>query len=65
MRGVPAPVARENLHETLSALAETMDYTVAEVGLADEPPGDAIALAALLGLDESLIANARESLRKE
>ncbi len=63
LRDVPAPRPQENLHETLAALADTMDYTVAEVGPGDEPPGDAIALAALLGLDESLIARARQSLK--
>ena len=63
LRDVPARRPRESMHETLAALADTMDYTVVEVGPGDEPPGDAIALAALLGLDESLIARARESLK--
>jgi DNA mismatch repair protein MutS2 len=64
LRGIPQQPATSNLHEALSALAASMDYTIAEVGEGEEVRrADAIALAALLGLDAGLIDAAYRALK--
>ena len=57
LRGVPKARSAD-LGAALAALADSMDYAVVEVGEADAPQADAIALAHLLGLDDELIAEA-------
>ncbi|HUZ50273.1 MAG TPA: hypothetical protein VMW12_11155 [Candidatus Dormibacteraeota bacterium] len=58
LRGIPHRPATADLHAALAALADSMDYTIAQVNGPGEERSDAIALAALLGLDEALIAAA-------
>jgi DNA mismatch repair protein MutS2 len=62
LRGIPRKPDTEDLDRALAALAESMDYTLAEVTDDAAPPADAIALASLLGLDDDLIAAARKAL---
>ncbi|HVA33133.1 MAG TPA: hypothetical protein VNG31_03225 [Candidatus Baltobacteraceae bacterium] len=63
LRGLPQRPPTGNLHEALAALAGSMDYTVAEVGTDERSRADAIALAALLGLDDDLVESAYSALR--
>ena len=63
LRGIPSRPASGDLHAALATLAESMDYTIADVRDGEAHGSDAIALAALLGLDESLIAAAYGELR--
>jgi DNA mismatch repair protein MutS2 len=66
LSGIPERPAASNVHEALAALAATMDYTIAEVDEGDEiRRADAIALAALLGLDAGLIDGAYRALSRE
>jgi DNA mismatch repair protein MutS2 len=62
LRGVPERPADGDLSRALAALAEAMDYTLAEVTAGDPPQADALALAGLLGLDEALIRAAHGHL---
>ncbi|MBV9027943.1 MAG: hypothetical protein JO311_04960, partial [Candidatus Eremiobacteraeota bacterium] len=61
LRGMPPPSEGAPLEQVLATLAASMDYRVAEVGEADSPTGDAIALADLLGLDREFIAAAHRA----
>ncbi len=64
LRGIPERPAAADLGEALASLARSMDYTIAEVDTGQtEAPADAIALAALLGLDEGLIDAAYRALK--
>jgi DNA mismatch repair ATPase MutS len=64
LRGIPQRPATADLGEALAALARSMDYAIAEVGSGqDEARADAIALAALLGLDEGLVEAAYRALK--
>ncbi|HEV7180762.1 MAG TPA: hypothetical protein VGN11_12895 [Candidatus Baltobacteraceae bacterium] len=62
LRGIPEKPATQNLSAALATLAASMDYTIEEVTDRTERRSDAIALAALLGLDHDLIAHAYEEL---
>jgi DNA mismatch repair protein MutS2 len=63
LRGIPERPAAADLSEALASLARSMDYTIAEVGAGQaEARADAIALAALLGLDGGLIEAAYRAL---
>ncbi len=62
LRDVPPSPVSGDLNAALSALAESMDYAVVEVAEEGERQADAIALAQLLGLDEDIVAEAKESL---
>jgi DNA mismatch repair protein MutS2 len=62
LRGIPTPPPTEDVAEALALLAESMDYRVAEVGADDTPRADAIALAALLGLDRAFVEAAYRAL---
>ncbi len=62
LRGIPQPPPTGDLHQALAALAESMDYTIAEVGDDASTVADAIALASLLGLDAELVEIARRHL---
>ena len=63
LRGIPSPPGSTDLHEALARLAESMDYTIAEVGSDDASGADALALASLLGLDADVVDEARRLLR--
>jgi DNA mismatch repair protein MutS2 len=63
LRGIPVRPPDGDLHHALAALAASMDYTVGEVAGDDAARADAIALAALLGLDDDLIESAYAWLR--
>lgn len=64
LRGIPERPAAADLGEALASLARSMDYTIAEVGVGEvEARADAIALAALLGLDGGLIEAAYRALK--
>jgi hypothetical protein len=62
LRGVPKRPPDGDLSRALAALAEAMDYTLAEVTAGAPPQADALALAGLLGLDEALIRVAHDHL---
>ena len=63
LRGIPHRPPAGDLHAALATLAASMDYSIAQVG-DDAPSGsDALALAALLGLDPELIAGAYRHLK--
>lgn len=62
VRGVPRRAAAEDPGEALSALADAMDYTIAEVAGDERPRADAIALTALLGMDEAFVEAAYQAL---
>ncbi|HTX58068.1 MAG TPA: hypothetical protein VMH02_00225 [Verrucomicrobiae bacterium] len=64
LRDVPRRPPGGDLHRVLAALASSMDYTVTEVTGAETPRADAIALAALLGLDDELVAAAYDALEE-
>ncbi len=63
LRGALQRVPGAHLAGALDALAAAMDYTIAPVGDDAGASGDAIELAAILGLDERLIVAARAALR--
>jgi len=63
LRGVPERAAGRNLQEALASLAQSMDYRIEEVREGEERRSDAIALAALLGLDEGVVEAAYLELR--
>ncbi len=62
LRGVPHRPPTQEVGEALAALAEAMDYTIAEVSGEERPRGDAIALTALLGLDREFVDAAYRAL---
>ncbi|HEY1866957.1 MAG TPA: hypothetical protein VGG70_01595 [Candidatus Cybelea sp.] len=62
LRGIPARPPTQDVGEALSALADAMDYTISEVGGDERPRADAIALTALLGLDEAFVDAAYQVL---
>jgi len=62
LRGIPTPLPAEDVAEALAQLAQSMDYRVAEVGADDAPRADAIALAALLGVDRAFVEAAYRAL---
>lgn len=62
LRGIPRRPPTQNVGEALAALADAMDYTLAEVPGEETPRGDAIALTALLGLDGEFVDAAYRAL---
>lgn len=62
LRGIPEVPSSGELAQVLAALAASMDYTIAEVGADDVASADALALASLLGLDATLVDQARALL---
>ncbi len=62
LRGIPTPPPTDDVGEVLALLAQSMDYRVAEAGTGDSPRADAIALAALLGLDRAFVEAAYRAL---
>jgi DNA mismatch repair protein MutS2 len=62
LRELPPAVTRGNLREALDALAASMDYSITQVDDEQQTHADAIALAELLGLDEDMVADAKEGL---
>jgi len=62
LRGIPEKPATSDLSAALATLAASMDYTIEEIEDESERRSDAIALAALLGLDSELIASAYDEL---
>lgn len=62
LRGIPERPAARDLSQALETLAASMDYTIEEVTSETAARSDAIALAALLGLDERVIAQAYEAM---
>jgi DNA mismatch repair ATPase MutS len=62
LRGIPQRPPAGDLHLALASLAESMDYTIAEVGSDGASSADALALASLLGLDAKLVAEAHRLL---
>lgn len=62
LRNVPERAAENDLSAALASLAASMDYTVTEVTGSRERSSDAIALAALLGIDEALVQDAYAAL---
>jgi DNA mismatch repair protein MutS2 len=65
LRGIPQHPATEDLTEALETLAASMDYTLEEVTSERAREADAIALASLLGIDDSVIAAAHRALELE
>lgn len=63
LRAVPARPPTGDLQRALATLAESMDYSIAEVGDDAVAGTDALALAALLGLDAELIEAAYRHLK--
>ncbi len=62
LRGIPEKPATTDLSAALATLGASMDYTIEEVQDESERRSDAIALAALLGLDNDLINSAYEEM---
>ncbi len=62
LRGIPNRPVAADLHQALESLAASMDYTIEEVTDETAARSDAIALAALLGLSDDVIANAYNAL---
>ena len=62
LRALPALPEGAGLHAALDALALAMDYSVVRVEGDAAPGSDAIALAQLLGLDEAIVAEAKEAV---
>ncbi len=63
LRGIPEKPATNDLSAALATLGASMDYTIEEVEDESGKRSDAIALAALLGLDDELVASAYEQLQ--
>ncbi len=64
LRGIPHRPATDDLHAALVTLAASMDYAIEEVTREATRRSDAIALAALLGLDDALTASAYDALER-
>jgi DNA mismatch repair protein MutS2 len=62
LRGIPRRAPTQDVGDALAALADAMDYTIAEVSGDELPRADAIALTALLGIDEQLVDAAYRAL---
>jgi hypothetical protein len=62
LSGIPRRPPSEDVAAALAALAEAMDYTIAEVTGDERPRADAIALTALLGIDRELVDAAYRAL---
>jgi DNA mismatch repair protein MutS2 len=62
LRGIPKHPPTTDVEQALTALAESMDYTIAEVSGDDAPRADAIALTALLGVDRAFVDAAYRAL---
>lgn len=62
LRDVPQASEGADLNAALAALAKSMDYAIIEVGGEGHRQADAIALAQLLGLDEDIVAEAKEGI---
>jgi hypothetical protein len=62
LRGIPHQPATADVAEALRALAQAMDYTIAEVAGDEAPRADAIALTALLGVDREFVDAAYQAL---
>jgi DNA mismatch repair protein MutS2 len=58
LSGIPQRPATADLSQALATLAASMDYTLEEVGVQGTAGADAIALAALLGIERSIIDSA-------
>ena len=65
LRGIPKRPATTDLTRVLETLAASMDYTLEEVRGERTREADAIALAALLGIDEAVITAAHRALESE
>jgi hypothetical protein len=65
LRGIPKAARGGDLQAALAALAESMDYSVSEVRGDGARHADALALAALIGLDEDVVAEAAALLHDE
>ncbi len=65
LRGVPKGAPAGDLEAALASLADSMDYAVFEVTDGRTHHADAVALAALLGLDEDIVAEAAHVLGGE
>ena len=65
LRGIPRRPATDDLAQALETLAASMDYTLEEVTSERAREADAIALAALLGVDEAVITAAHRALERE
>lgn len=65
LREIPKAVRGGDLQAALASLAQSMDYAVAEVRGDGERQADALALAALIGLDENVVAEAAALLHDE
>ena len=65
LRGIPHVPATDDLAQALETLGASMDYTLEEV-TSEQPRGaDAIALAALLGIDQRVIEAAYRAMEME
>ena len=64
LRDSPQPAADGDLEGALASLARSMDYTLIEVAGDEVGAADAIALAALLGLDREFIQSAYVHLKE-
>lgn len=62
LRGIPRQPPTQDVGEALAALADAMDYTIAEVTGDELPRADAIALTALLGIDREFVDAAYRAL---
>jgi DNA mismatch repair protein MutS2 len=62
LRGIPKQPPTQDVEQALTALADSMDYTIAEVSGDDAPRADAIALTALLGVDREFVDAAYRAL---
>jgi DNA mismatch repair protein MutS2 len=63
LRGIPQQPETADLAQALATLAASMDYTLEEVGDERAREADAIALAALLGVERPIIDSAYRVLR--
>jgi len=62
VREIPVNSAGNDVGGALMALADSMDYTIAEVPAEEAPRGDAIALTSLLGMDREFVESAYRAL---
>ncbi len=61
LRRLPDVTSAHDLAAALDALAQAMDYSVVPFDASDDGQSDAIALAQLLGLDEEIATEAKET----
>ncbi|MBV8067535.1 MAG: hypothetical protein JO113_06135, partial [Candidatus Eremiobacteraeota bacterium] len=62
LRGIPRRPPTQDVGEALAALGGAMDYSIAEVSGEAAPRADAIALVALLGIDDAFVEAANCAL---